>query len=125
MSLIDSLTQTPEDKRVFAQEEAILDFTEFVCELMDRAGVSRSELAARLDTTKGYVSQLLAGEANMTIRTMSDLMNALGYSLRFNAMNHSPQMRETIKLRSLWNQIPHNIGVIDSQSEFTVGALAS
>lgn len=124
MTLIDALTQTPDDKRLFAQEEAILDFTELVCELMEREGVSRSELASRLGKSKGYVSQLLAGEANMTIRTMSDLMHVLGFSLRFSAMNHTPKLRETILLRSAWNEIRQKASAVDSQAEFTISALA-
>lgn len=125
MTLIDVLTQTPEDKRLFAQEEAILDFTELVCEIMNRDGVSRSELASRLGKSKGYVSQLLAGESNMTIRTMSDLMHALGFTLRFNATSNAPQVRETILLQSAWNQVRQKACAVDSHAEFTVSALAS
>jgi transcriptional regulator with XRE-family HTH domain len=46
---------------------------------MDEAGVTRSELAARLGKTKGYITQLLDGSANMTIRTIADVFLVLGH----------------------------------------------
>jgi transcriptional regulator with XRE-family HTH domain len=64
--------------RILAQEELVLDATERVCAAMKDADVSRAELANRLGTTRGYVSQLLDGSRNMTLRTLSDLAFSLG-----------------------------------------------
>lgn len=77
-SHFDILTETDADKREFLQEYAILSITERICAIMDEAAITRSELAAKLGTTKGYITQLLDGRANMTVRKLSDVFFALG-----------------------------------------------
>ena len=64
--------------RLYQQEKVILDVTELVCDIMEEEGVSRTELAQRLKTSKPHVSQLLNGSANITLRTLSDIFYALG-----------------------------------------------
>ncbi len=76
-TLSDQVTSTKSGMRDWQQERVILDVTEAVCELMDDRGVTRAQLARRLGKTPGFVSQLLDGEANMTLRTASDLFTAL------------------------------------------------
>lgn len=61
------------------QELFILDVTEMIVELMNASGVTRSELAHRLGTTKGHVTQILSGKRNLTLRTLSDVFLALGH----------------------------------------------
>ena len=77
------LTRTKEGHRLYQQERSILNLTELICKLMEETGVSRSELARRLGKTKGYISQLLDGESNMTVRTISDVFTALGKTVYF------------------------------------------
>lgn len=72
------LTKTNEGKHLWHRERAIFETTERLCELMDETGVSRSELARRLGTTPGYVTQLLDGTANMTIAKVVDVFLVLG-----------------------------------------------
>jgi transcriptional regulator with XRE-family HTH domain len=62
-----------------AEETLIADATELICQVMEQDGVSRQELARRLGKTKGFVSQLLTGERNMTLRTLADVLFALGH----------------------------------------------
>ncbi|MBX9792529.1 MAG: helix-turn-helix domain-containing protein [Pirellulales bacterium] len=78
-TLTARLTSTPAGMKLWQQERCIFETTERLCELMELHKVSRSELAKRLGTTKGYVTQLLDGSANMTLRTLSDVYLALGY----------------------------------------------
>lgn len=82
-TLTERLTATPEGMRLYQQERAILELTELVCEIMEEKGVSRSDMARRLGKTKGYVTQLLDGRANMTVRTISDVFGALDRALHF------------------------------------------
>jgi len=63
--------------RLLAQEILITEATEALWAALEQAGVSKSELAERLGTTKGYVSQVFSGSRNMTIRTLSDICFAL------------------------------------------------
>lgn len=94
MSLQDKLTSNPEGLRLWHQERAILETTEMICEIMAADGISRSELAKRLEKSRGYITQLLDGTTNMTIRTVSDVFVALGR--KFNPANsplNDPQSR--------------------------------
>ena len=67
-------------ERLLAQERLILDATETIVGLLEEQKVSRQELARRLGKSKSYVSQLLSGERNMTLRTLADLGHVLGRS---------------------------------------------
>jgi transcriptional regulator with XRE-family HTH domain len=64
--------------RLVAQETLILDATELIVELLERHSISRQELARKLGKSKGFVTQLLSGERNMTLRTLADLGYVLG-----------------------------------------------
>jgi transcriptional regulator with XRE-family HTH domain len=86
-------TNTTDYERLVAQETLILDATEAIVELLQEQGVSRQELAARLGKSKGFVSQLLSGERNMTLRTLADLAYVLGQrcSLAIRALEEGDQ----------------------------------
>ena len=80
-SYIETLEESsPHFRRLLRQEVLILDVTETICELLSAQSVSRSELARRLGKTKGFVSQVLAGNRNLTLRTIADMFDALGHS---------------------------------------------
>jgi transcriptional regulator with XRE-family HTH domain len=81
MSLLNEYLQDPEYKRLLAQEELIMEVTELLCQLLEKEGVSRRDLAKRLNRSKGFVSQLLNGGRNLTLRTVADIAAALGYRL--------------------------------------------
>ncbi len=104
-NLLDEVTSSPEGLRLFQQERAIQELTELVCELLERDSVTRKELASRLGKTKGYITQLLDGRANMTIRTIADIFTALDQQLHFSAAPLS-QGRHVTLLQSMathWN----------------------
>ncbi len=78
---VEARTEDPERMKGFQQERLILEITELIGRLMKEQGVSKAQLAERLGTTKGYITQLLDGRTNMTLRTISDVVFALGRSL--------------------------------------------
>ena len=82
-NLLDEVTSSPEGMRLFQQERAIQEVTELICKLLERDSVTRTELASRLGRTKGYITQLLDGRANMTMRTISDVFTALDQQVHF------------------------------------------
>jgi transcriptional regulator with XRE-family HTH domain len=77
-TLSEQLTSTDGGEKIWHQERSIFETTERICELMEQNQVTRSELAQRLGKSRGYITQLLDGTANMTIRTLSDVYLALG-----------------------------------------------
>ena len=71
-----------ENRRLLNQEKLIMEVTEALSEAIEKRGLTRSEVAKRLGKTKGFVSQLLAGGRNLTLRTVADLADAIGISLK-------------------------------------------
>ena len=79
-SVIDDMND-PEFRKLLAQEELILEVTETICEILENEKISRKELADRLGKSKGFVSQLLNGGRNLTLRTVADILHVLGYKV--------------------------------------------
>ena len=64
---------TPE----YELEWLLLDIHEALWAAMQARGVSRSELAERLGTSRAYITKLLEGQENMTLKTLVRVANAL------------------------------------------------
>ncbi|MGA7563726.1 MAG: helix-turn-helix transcriptional regulator [Desulfobaccales bacterium] len=80
-TLMDRYLEDPEFAKMMAQGDLIMEVTETLCELLEKEGVSRKELAERLGKSKGFVSQLLNGGRNLTLRTVADILRVLGYKV--------------------------------------------
>ena len=65
------------NRRLLREEELILDVTEAVSAAMQEAGISKAQLAKRMGRTKGFITQLLSGGRNLTLRTLADIADAL------------------------------------------------
>lgn len=68
--------------RQFAQEMFIEDVTQCLLLEMERADVSRASLADSLDKSRAYITQVLSGSRNMTLRTCADIAWALSLAPR-------------------------------------------
>lgn len=64
---------TPE----YELEWLLLDIEEALHTSMEAQGITRSELAERLGTSRAYVTKLLDGQENMTLKTLVRVANAL------------------------------------------------
>ena len=76
------IDESDENARLLAQESLILDASERILEEMERKGISKSQLAGALGKTKAYVTQLLSGGRNMTLRSFADIAFALGMTAK-------------------------------------------
>lgn len=85
MTEVERFTSEPENMRLYQQERVILETSDLISDLLDRTGITKAELAERLGRSKSYVTQLLNGRANMTLRTISDVMWALDSNLEISA----------------------------------------
>ena len=83
----EQFIQASSRRRLLEQESLILEATELLSNLMATEGVTKAELARRLGRSKAYVTQVLRGSANLTLRTLADLGLAVGYRIRFQAKN--------------------------------------
>jgi transcriptional regulator with XRE-family HTH domain len=80
-TLLEKYLEDPEFARLMAQEDLIMEVTETLCELLEQEKISRKELADRLGKTRGFISQLLNGGRNLTLRTVADILHVLGYKV--------------------------------------------
>jgi hypothetical protein len=76
-TFVEKYVEDPLRKRAFLQERAIYEVTALLESAMAESGVSRADLAKRLGRSRGWVTQLLDGEANKTIRTIADTFAVL------------------------------------------------
>ncbi|MBI1389531.1 MAG: helix-turn-helix domain-containing protein [bacterium] len=79
----------------FHVEKAKILFSDLVSSLMENQGVSNTELAERLNTSKQYISKVLNGHANVTISTMVKISRALNadFSISIHPSMNSSQAR--------------------------------
>ena len=63
-------------------EDLVLDVTEQLFRWMQEGGIRPSELAKRLGVSRAFVSQLLNGKPNMTLRTLMGVALALDLRVR-------------------------------------------
>lgn len=83
---------------VRAEERAVAHVALTLGSLLRVASVTQRELATRLGLTEGRVSQLLSGNANPTVRTLSRIAHALGFTMRISfaaSSQISPSTRAT------------------------------
>lgn len=77
-TLNDKLASTPEGRRAYQREEIVQALTDTICGLMKRKGVSRAELARRMQTTKEWVRMVLDdGPSGLPLEPISDILTAL------------------------------------------------
>jgi transcriptional regulator with XRE-family HTH domain len=94
-TILDEYLKDDEFRRLFAQEDLILQVTETLCELLEKEKISRKELADRLGKTKGFVSQLLNGGRNLTLRTVADILHVLGYKVALKPLKEEEKRQES------------------------------
>lgn len=87
-----------EFRREVEAEALVMSATESICELLEKNGMNRADLAREIGRTRGYVSQLLSGERNMTLHTLSDLAFACNarVTLAWEPFSHSSGLPEIL-----------------------------
>lgn len=66
-------------------EKAVVDLTEQLCEIMEAKGISRADLARQLGKSRAWVTKVLRGDQNLTLKTITDIFWELGYAARVEA----------------------------------------
>jgi transcriptional regulator with XRE-family HTH domain len=62
-------------------ERILIQLGEDICRLMRDQQISRAEVAERLGVSRAYVTKVLNGNPNLTIKTLLKLSDALGREL--------------------------------------------
>lgn len=92
----DELMLDPEFRKHYAIEGFIGDTAELIWKLLVQRNMKQADLARRLNKTPAFVSQLLNGKANMTIRTLAEVMYALGATVEIVAHDESKSTSEAM-----------------------------
>jgi transcriptional regulator with XRE-family HTH domain len=90
-----------EDPQGLRQEELIIEVTEALARALRNTGITQTELAAKLGKSKGFVSQILGGGRNLTLRTLADVAGALECKVQIEV---KPQRHCEVVYVNDWNQ---------------------
>ncbi len=102
----DELMLDPEFRKLYAIEGLIADTAQMISDLLERRNLKQADLARMLNKTPAFVSQLLNGKANMTVRTLAEVIFALGASVKVNALDEGTSVCEELK-----SHIAHSIRI--------------
>jgi transcriptional regulator with XRE-family HTH domain len=72
-------------KKLYLEERLILRVTNVISELMEEQNIKKVDLAERVGCSKGYITQILDGTANLTLKTISNVLFELGSTLAVKA----------------------------------------
>jgi transcriptional regulator with XRE-family HTH domain len=75
-------------------ESVVIDLTEQICEIMEAKGISRADLARKLDKSRAWVTKVLRGDQNLTLKTVVDVFWELGYRIEFESHPKMPSWSE-------------------------------
>ncbi|MCC6366726.1 MAG: helix-turn-helix transcriptional regulator [Bryobacterales bacterium] len=79
------LMEDREFRRLLTIEALVTEASEMIARLMAEQDVSKADLARKLNKSRAWVTQLLSGKANMTVRTLGEVVYALGAEVKLNA----------------------------------------
>lgn len=103
MKMFDDIADlSTEDRRLYRQEALILSVTERIAEVMEQKGVRQIDLAAAMNVSKARVSKILAGDTNITLRTLADICDALGVPVGIDIDDHGRQQLDALA-QEVWN----------------------
>jgi transcriptional regulator with XRE-family HTH domain len=93
----EQLMLDPEYRKIYAIEGLIADAAQLICDLLERRKMKQADLARLLNKTPAFVSQLLNGKANMTVRTLAEVVHALGASVKLDAYDENMPACENLE----------------------------
>lgn len=110
-----------EFRREVEAEALVMSATESICEILEKNGMSRADLAREIGRTRGYVTQLLSGERNMTLHTLSDLAFACNarVTLAWEPLSHTLEAPEI--LDEQWEASANVVRAVGSSFTFNEG----
>jgi antitoxin component HigA of HigAB toxin-antitoxin module len=80
----ESLVAKIRNSKAYRLEGHKFIITELISKLMEAEGLTRSEVASKLNKSKPYITQMLNGRTNFTIETLDGIAEALNSCLNVN-----------------------------------------
>lgn len=75
---LEQRLSTEEGRREYSRESLIVDTAVALNKVLEQTGLTQKGLAKKLRRTEGFVSQVLSGGGNLTLRTLADFAYGLG-----------------------------------------------
>lgn len=95
----DVLMENPEFRKQLSVETLVAEASELIARLMAKENLSKADLARRLNRSRAWVTQLLSGRTNMTIRTLAEVSFALGAEVKLSEQRAPGSSAPTQPLR--------------------------
>jgi len=77
-------SSTRDDVDIGMLEESALAMAQSTIQnAINESGISRAEMARRMSCNRSFISRMLAGGHNLTVKTMARSMAACGFEVRF------------------------------------------
>ena len=96
------LLNTDEGPQVMAEEYLLFAVSEMISEKMKKHGVSRAELARRLNKKPSQITAILRGTQNVTLRTLAAIAYALDLKVEMkmipNECRHYAYLDEPVRI---------------------------
>ena len=87
----DELMENPEFRKLSAIERLCGGAADLIAQVMQEQNVSKADLARSLKKSRSWVTQLLSGEANLTVRTLAEVLYHLNREVRLEARPLAPR----------------------------------
>jgi len=83
MNIVDLVQRFREAEKTpdYQFERVMVDLTEQICEIMETRGINRDDLARKLGKPRAWVTKMLRGNAGLTLKTITDIFWAFGYTV--------------------------------------------
>lgn len=86
------LMKDPEFQRLLSIEALVADASELIASLMAEQNMSKADLARRLNKSRAWVTQLLCGKANLTVRTLAEVAFAMAAEVKLGVRSSARKM---------------------------------
>lgn len=81
---------------LMAQTQALFDASNLISEAMDFSSMSQKELSEHLGISKGYVSRLLSGTENVSLKNLARILHLLGYKLNLSMVKTVADIKDNV-----------------------------
>jgi transcriptional regulator with XRE-family HTH domain len=85
-TVFEEFVSDPKRHMAYEREALALQASELILELMEKEGVTKSQMAELVGKSRALITQLMSGSRNMTVHTLSDLAFALGHKIELEAL---------------------------------------
>ena len=84
----------PEFRKLFAIEGLAMEAAELLSSLMEEREISKASLARRMGRSRAWITQLLSGKTNMTVKTLAEIAYALDAELELRVAGRSASRQD-------------------------------